>query len=116
VALNAQHKDEAEMLDDAGESREELMAKKAELDEAVKGMEKALAAYSDNDPTELERKKEEVKRCKEEAEKWTEEIYSMESYLKKMAGGDEGLKVKLREIYEDFGELDDEEGVLREIC
>ena len=108
----AQHDDEAEMLDSGAEGREELEGKKAGLEKEVKELEKELQAYSDCDPTELERKGEEVAKCKVEVEGCTDDIFTMESWLNGKFGSENvrGLK---EEIYGD--EWDAEEGGLREM-
>lgn len=64
-----------------GESREELVQQHGQLEDKVEGLRNELAKYSDSDPTELERKKEELARSKEAAQKWTDECLSMEAWL-----------------------------------
>ena len=51
--VQAQRKDEAEMLDAGAESREELTARQTTLEAEVRTLQKLLAAFSDIDPTEL---------------------------------------------------------------
>jgi len=109
----AQRADEEDMLDDAGESREDLVARKVELEGETKQLQKALAAYSDNDPTEIERKLKEVKGFKAEVEVYTDDIYSMEGWFKGAGQDAEGM-MRLRTLF--YGdELDAEEGMLREL-
>lgn len=74
---------EEEAEDDSDETREELMAKKAVLAADLKTLSKELEAYSDNEPFELERKEQEIKELHREATKYTDDIYSMESWFKK---------------------------------
>ena len=109
----AQREDEAEMLDNGAESREELNAAKAELEKGVKNCEKQLAAYSDTDPTELERKKEEMKHFMVDATQCTDDVYTMESYIKRRLGDDLLVKHLRATVYGD--ELDEEDGVLKDI-
>jgi hypothetical protein len=112
--LHAQNEDEAAMLEWGGESREQLMANKATLEQEVKDVQKKVDAYSGIDPTELENKKNEAKRFQLEAEQFTDEIYAMEGYVKKSAG-DDGVKFIRARCYGD--ELDvEEEGVLKEMA
>ena len=102
------------MVENGGESREDLMATKAQLEKEVKALQKELVAYSNNDRTELERKKVEVESFKSEADQYTDEIYSMETWFKKMGQDGEGLKMLRMNLYGD--EYDEEEGVLRELA
>ena len=101
------------MVDNGGESREDLVASKSELDEEVKALQKQLAAYSDTDPTELERKKKEIETFKDEADQYTDGIYAMEGWFKKMGQDEEGMKEMRLGMYGD--EVDEEEGVLKEL-
>ena len=110
----AQREHEEDLLDSGAESREESMASEAKLEGEVKGLQTQLAAYSDNDPTELERKKREIEEFKNEAEHCTDDIYSMEGWFKKIGGYDEEAIKGLRMMF--YGdELDEEEGVLKEL-
>ena len=68
----AQRQDEEDTLDNGGESREDFVATKSDLDKEVKALQKQLAAYSDSDPTELERKHKEIEAFKVGAEQYTE--------------------------------------------
>ena len=104
---------EADTVENGGESREELVAVKVELDMEVMGLLKELAAFSDTDPTELERKKTGIEGFKGEAEMFTEEIYAMEGWYRKMGMDEVGLRGLRLMFYGD--EVDEEEGVLREL-
>lgn len=108
----AQRDDEEDALEN-GESREDLMVAKSELDNEVKSLHKELAAFSDSDPTELERKKKEIELFKCHAEQFTDEIYSMEGWFKKMGTDEEELKGLRMQIYGD--EVDEEDGVLKDL-
>ena len=109
----AQREDEEDMLDNGAESREELMTAKSELENEVKVLQKQVAAYSDNDPTELERKVNEIAQLKNDAEQYTDDIDSMESWFKKMGQDKEAIKALRMSLYGD--ELDEEEGILKEL-
>lgn len=109
----AQRADEEDMLDDGGESREELTATKVELESEVKLLRKELAAYSDDDPTELERKKKETQGFKADAEQYSEEIYSMEGWFKNAGTDEESMNMLRMSMYGD--EFDAEEGGLKEL-
>lgn len=97
----------------AGGSREVLMARKAELEQAVGGFRRQLAEYSADDPVELERKENEVRGWAAEAETETENIYSIEGWFRRN-GFEEHLAALRMSLY---GEQGDEEagGVLREL-
>lgn len=71
------------MLDGGGESREELMTRKAILEADLADLRRKLESYSDNDPTELERQKTETEAMTSVAEEVTDEIQVIEDYLKK---------------------------------
>jgi hypothetical protein len=109
----AQREEEENMLDNGGESREQVMATKTGLESELKQLQKELAAYRDNDPTELERKQKETKSFLANVEQYTDEIYSMENWFGKMAG-DEMVKGLRQMLYGD--EYDEEEGGLRELA
>ncbi|KAF2765154.1 Mnd1-like protein [Teratosphaeria nubilosa] len=110
----AQRADEEDMLDGGGDSREELMSQKAQLEMEVNFLRKELSAYSDSDPTELERKRKEMIVLKGQAEQFTDEILAMEGWLKDVGqvDGEQMLAMKM-DWYD--GEFDEEEGGLREL-
>ncbi|KAF2720303.1 meiotic nuclear division protein 1 [Polychaeton citri CBS 116435] len=98
----------------SGETRMGLEAEKAALEAEVTKLRKEVAAYGDNDPTELERKREQVTSLRQQAEVATDDVYSIEGYLTGVLGMDaEGMKELRKMFYGD--EFDEEEGVLREL-
>ena len=109
----AQCEDEADAVENGGESREVLGVKKAELEREMKGLQKELAAYADTDPTNLEWKRKGIEGFKGEAEQYTDEIYAMEGWFRKMGQDEAGLKDLRMMFYGD--EVDEEEGVLKEL-
>ena len=109
----AQRKEDEEMLDESGESREHLLGSKRLLESEIEVLRRELATYSENDPTELERKGREAVEWKGVAEQCTDDIYSMEQWLKDTTGGGEALGAMLREMY--GSEWDDEAGGLKEL-
>ena len=111
--VQAQREDEEDMLDSGAESREELMSRRSVLETGILSLQKELAAYSDSDPTELERKKKEIEGFKCETEQYTDDVYSMEGWFKKQGQDEESLKQLRSALYGD--QLDGEEGILREI-
>jgi hypothetical protein len=59
-----------------------------------------LASYSDNDPTEVLRKKEATKSLGESVARWTDNIQALEGWILENTGGDrEGLESLRREYY-----------------
>ena len=76
---------------------------------------KELAGYSGSDPVEMEKKRQRAVVLNKEAEKWTEQIQSIEEYIKKeLLGGDKGqLLLMKRDWYGD--EFDEEELGLKEL-
>lgn len=96
-----------------GESREDLLAAQAELAGAMIGLEKQLAAYKENDPTELERVGRETSELRELVERVTDDVYAMEGWFREQGQDQEGMLRLKMDLYE--GEFDEEEGCLREI-
>lgn len=98
------------MLDSGAKSREQLTTAKTGLEQELKEIEKQLKAYSDTDPTEIERKKEETKKFADEVAIYTDEIFSLEGHVKTTMGL-EAVKELQTSLYAD--EFDEEEGGLR---
>ncbi|KAL8825826.1 MAG: hypothetical protein Q9191_004173 [Dirinaria sp. TL-2023a] len=83
-----------------GEDREELVKKQQVLAEEVAALRKELAGYADADPGEVERKRKEVEDLKVKAERWTDNLLLLESYILKVMGGDrEGMDELRRQVY-----------------
>ncbi|KAH9844486.1 Mnd1 family [Teratosphaeria destructans] len=114
VETQAQRADEEDMLDSGGDNREELMSQKGQLEIELNFLRKELSAYSDSDPTELQRKKKEMLVLKGQAEQFTDEILAMEGWFKDVGqvDGEQMLAMKM-DWYD--GEFDEEEGGLREL-
>lgn len=109
----AQREEEDEMLDQGGESREELTAKKSNLDAELKALRRELAAYSDNDPTELERKVDETAVLKTQTEAYSDDILNMEQWFRNQGLESEQLAALFEELY--GKEFDAETCSLREL-
>jgi DNA repair exonuclease SbcCD ATPase subunit len=109
----AQRKEDEEMLDESGETREELLGSKRLLESELEVLRRELATYSANDPAELEKKGKEAVEWKAATELCTDDIYSMESWLKETTGGGDGLVAMLRETY--GNEWDEEANGLKEL-
>lgn len=108
----AQRKEDEEMLDESGDSREALLGSKRLLEGEVEGLRRELATYNNNDPVELEKKGREAAEWKGVAELCTDDIYSMELWLKDTTRGGEALGAMLRDTY--GSEWDEEAGGLKE--
>ncbi|KAL2004874.1 hypothetical protein VTN00DRAFT_3147 [Thermoascus crustaceus] len=88
--------------DDEAE-REELLRRKAEFGAEVRKLRADEDALRDADGAGgLKRKMEEISNCKQDASLWTDNIYILEEYLGKLAGGDRELVDAVRrECYGD---------------
>ncbi|KAI9794851.1 MAG: hypothetical protein M1816_002979 [Peltula sp. TS41687] len=85
-----------------GQDRESLTRYHVELQEDMAALRAELATYSDTDPVEVQRKKEECARLRAAAERDTERIYCLEQYYLELTGGDrEGLEQIRKMLYAD---------------
>jgi hypothetical protein len=109
----AQRRGDDEMLEEGGGTREELLSSKKLLEVETEALRRELATYSDNDPTELERKVKDAAEWKIMADEFTDDIYSMEGWLKGQMGGGEALDMMLQETY--GKEYDEEVRGLKEL-
>jgi vacuolar-type H+-ATPase subunit I/STV1 len=109
----AQRREDDEMLNEGGETREELLSMKKSLEAETEALRRELATYSDNDPTELEQKVKDAAAWKVATEEFTDDIYSMEGWLKDQMGGGEALDAMLQETYDK--EYDEENRGLKEL-
>lgn len=96
-----------------GGDRKALVKKHDELIQQVDQLRKELATYSEHDPVELDKKIEDTRRLQEAAERFTEHIYCMESWLKERVLDRESQVCILKDYYGE--EWDDEDGGLREL-
>lgn len=95
-------------------NRKALIIKRADLTKELEKLRQDLAAYSEQDPAEVDKKKSEAQRFQAEVEKYTDQILGMESWLKQHIGGDaEQFMQTKRMLYGD--EFNEEEGSLREL-
>jgi hypothetical protein len=73
-----------------------------------------LAAYSEQDPVEVDKKAAETQKARNDADRFTDHIYSMEGWIKTNGNGDPaGTTNILKMLYDD--EWDEEECGLREL-
>ncbi|CAD6448153.1 c1eb50ef-cf5b-4bc3-ae04-922b7225a921 [Sclerotinia trifoliorum] len=75
-----------EMLLDGGSDRHTLMDVYETLVKENDTLDKELALYSDNDPTEVLRKVEETNKLRESTLRWTDNLESLESFLVSLTG------------------------------
>lgn len=96
-----------------GADRETLVKQHGALETQVQKLRTELAAYSEYDPVELERKIEDTVRERAKAEKFSEHIYCMEGWLRERVPDRESQVSALKQLYGD--EWDEEDGGLREL-
>lgn len=96
-----------------GADRQTLVARHEALVVQVEKLRVELAAYSEYDPVELDKRVEDTKRARAAADRFTEHIYCMEGWLKERVPDRESQIGALRDLYGD--EWDEEEGGLREL-
>ncbi|KAE8829049.1 hypothetical protein PTNB73_05821 [Pyrenophora teres f. teres] len=102
-----------EMLMEAGGDRKTLMTKHSDLAKEVEKLRTELAAYSEQDPVEMEKKTSDTQQARLEAEKFTDQILMMQGWFKQQVGGGEDYLNMLKGL---FGhEYDEEEQGLREL-
>jgi hypothetical protein len=82
----AAREEEDGMLEDSCRDRKGLLNAHETLLKENAMLARELAGYSDNDPTEILRKAEEIKNLKASAEKWTDYIEGVEGLLKSLTG------------------------------
>jgi len=113
-AAGAAREEDEDMLMGEGEDRASLTKKHALLLKEVEDLRQELSLYSENDPAEVEKMRQKTTASKVQAEKWTENILSVESWVRGNLGGDrDQLTSLLRQWY--GTEFDEDEGGLKEI-
>lgn len=100
-------------LTSTGGDRKALLTKHEDLTKEVEKLRVELAAYSEYDPIELDKKIEDTRRSRAAADKFTEHIYCMEGWLREWVPERESQLLTLKDLYGD--EWDEEEGGLREL-
>ncbi|OCK82465.1 meiotic nuclear division protein 1 [Lepidopterella palustris CBS 459.81] len=106
--------EDEDMLLGPGNDRKSLTTKHTELLRELDALRLELAGYSENDPAEVDKKKQETEQYKRDAEKWTEQIQSMEGWFRQQTAGDKGQMANImRMCYGD--QFDEEEECLREL-
>lgn len=106
--------EDEEMLMGTGGDRKTCIKKHADLVKELEALRVDLAAYSEHDPIEMDKKKQEVQTLRAETESYTDKILSMEGWLKEHMGGDrEQMDMMMRMCYGE--EFDEEEGGLHDL-
>lgn len=96
-----------------GDDRKTLIGRHADLTKSLEKLRTELAAYSEHDPVEMEKKAAETKQARLDAEKFTDHILSIEGWLRDAVGDREALFQLQQAVYGD--EFDEEERGLREL-
>ncbi|KAH8731399.1 Mnd1 family-domain-containing protein [Phaeosphaeriaceae sp. PMI808] len=110
----AARNEDDDVLMETGCDRKAFITRHAGLTRQLEKLRTELAAYSKQDPVEVERKTTETQKACINAEKFTDQIYSMESWIKSQYSGDpETVLNIMKQLYND--EFDEEEGGLREL-
>ncbi|KAF2737860.1 hypothetical protein EJ04DRAFT_532810 [Polyplosphaeria fusca] len=108
----AAREEDEEMLMGSKQDRKSLTTKHADLMRELDGLRKELAAYSGQDPAEMEKKQQETAQFRNDIEAWTDHIMSMEGWFRERTSGDkESMSGLMRMCYGD--DYDEEEGGLR---
>ncbi|KFY14643.1 hypothetical protein V491_05971 [Pseudogymnoascus sp. VKM F-3775] len=81
IEETAQRDEDDEMLEDNGMDRQALLEAHERLLKETASLDKELAAYSGNDPTEVLRKKKEIQSLKDDAEGLTDSLECIRSYI-----------------------------------
>ncbi|KAH7401856.1 Mnd1 family-domain-containing protein [Phaeosphaeria sp. MPI-PUGE-AT-0046c] len=106
--------EDEDMLMDTGGDRKTLLTIHGNLSKDLEKLRTELAAYSEQDPVEVEKKAAETQQARLDAEKFTDHIYSMEGWLQKQCALDQLAMTEFRKS--NYGdELDEEAGALREL-
>ena len=111
--LATEGEDDGQVMECEGD-RKILTARQSMLAKELQLLRTVLAAHSENDPVEMEKRKELVRKRRAEAEKWTEQIQTMENWIRKNAAVDKEQFLLMKQNW--YGdEFDDDAGCLREI-
>ena len=73
---------------DDGEGRKELVTRRVVLEEEVGRLRSELEGYKENDPGEVERLRKEIVAFRVAAERWTDNIGTLEDRVVQMTGAD----------------------------
>ncbi|KAI8935969.1 hypothetical protein NX059_007473 [Plenodomus lindquistii] len=112
---SAARTEDTDMLMDSGDDRATLTIKHAELQKDVERLRVELKAYSEQDPVEMEKKVAETRQSREDVGRHSDQILTMEGWLKAQLGGGDRAQVLnvLKMLYVD--EYDEDDESLREV-
>jgi hypothetical protein len=104
----AREDEEDDMLMENGNDRRTLTVKNTALEKEVETLKAELASYSENDPVEVESRKEQIQLHISDAEKWTDQIQSMEFWVKRTTGADKDTFMAMKKNWygDQFDEVD----------
>ena len=111
--LAREGEDDGQIMECEGD-RKSLTARQNILGKELQLLRTVLAAHSENDPVEIEKRKELIRKRRAEAEKWTEQIQTMENWIRKNTAVDKEQFLLMKQNWYD-DEFDEDEGCLREI-
>ncbi|KAI9835663.1 MAG: hypothetical protein M1837_003676 [Sclerophora amabilis] len=93
---SAERDEEGERGD--GNDRAQLMEIKSSLHQEVEALRTELASYSEHDPRDVIQKEEEACALRTSAERWTDNIYSLEQYYLEVTGRDTQSLEQVRQV------------------
>jgi Mnd1 HTH domain len=90
---------EEDSEEEDGQDRRSMKETYASLQHQAAALRTELSSYSDNDPSEVLRRKEWITALMASAERWTDNIYALESYLLEVTQDREAIENIRREYY-----------------
>jgi hypothetical protein len=106
--------DDDMMVDGEGTGRKELLNKNEQLKHQTEVLQTELSSYSENDPVEVDRQKERIAVLQKDAEKYSDQIQDMESWIRSNMGADRNTMLEMQRAW--YGDqFDEEQQSLREI-
>ncbi|KAI9767580.1 MAG: hypothetical protein M1840_005617 [Geoglossum simile] len=85
--------------DEDGQDRQSMKETYANLQHQAAALRMELSSYNNNDPSEVLRRKEQITTLMASAERWTDNIYALESYLLEVTQDREAIENLRREYY-----------------
>ena len=90
---------EGDSEEEDGQDRQSMQETYASLQQQAAALRMELSSYSDNDPSEMLRNRERITALMASAERWTDNIYALESYLLEVTQDREAIENIRREYY-----------------
>ena len=111
---SAEQENENETPVESGYGRKSLTLRQAALQKELEALRTELSSYSENDPVEIGNRRMTVLRNKEDTERWTDQIVTMESWVKAHASGEKEQFGHMKRNW--YGiDFDEDEGGLKEL-